>query len=336
MIGIDDSRCTRRRSRGPDTATTRPSATSTSASARCSPRCATGPRRRHAGRLHRRPRRACSASAASGTRCRSSRAPRACRCRARPRPGGRVAWTRPSRSSTSPPRCAELAGHAAADGRLRGHAASPGRSPAPGRSGRGARRVPGRGRAGARGDDPARHAQVRALPGRPRPALRPRGRPARAATTSRPAPTRRSSLRRSGPRATSAGISRRSSATCSRASARGGWSPRRSAHGAYAPWDFQPLLRRLAAVCPERVCAGRSTWPIPPHRRASAVQPGPDLDERRVGTPTCQQAVIDTPGGWSEAGACDGRCQAPNQPHLQELISCLIRSTDGDSGALAP
>ena len=59
--------------------------------------------------------------------------------------------------------------------------------------------------------------------------------------------------------------------------------------------------------------------------RAARAPPGglppPERDRPRRTSSWCSpawRAVIDTPGGWSEAGACDERCQAPCQLRLQE------------------
>ena len=144
----------------------------------------------------------------------------------------------------------------------------------------------------------------------------------------------------SGRRATSAGTSRSSSARA-REPARA--APRCRARwrdGAYAPWDFQPYSDaslqyvRSESARGSRPGRSRPAGGLPPSSGArSRLEPGP----RRTSSPVSSApAACDRhPGGWSEAGACDGRCPALVNFRAPGESLCLTRLIDGDFGALA-
>ena len=131
----------------------------------------------------------------------------------------------------------------------------------------------------------------------------------------------------------SAGISASSSSACSRASA--------SATSWHAPWRAAPTRPGTSSPSPTRrfqyVRSDAARGARPGRSRPAGGLPpsaqAPDLDERRVRLTGQYSRVIDTAGGWSEAGARDGRRQAPCQLRGSRSISCLIRSIDGDFGA---
>ena len=150
--------------------------TSTTRSAGCSRRCTDGPRARHGGPVHLGPRRHAGRAGAlvQDELLRGLGPGAAARLGARPasrRTGGRggVAARRPAHLcelADAPPATPTRSTARASCRRWRRA-----------RLGPGARRVPGRGDVAADGDAAARPLQVRALPGRPRPAVRPRRRP---------------------------------------------------------------------------------------------------------------------------------------------------------------
>ena len=244
-----------------------------------------GARGRHARRLHVRPRRAAGRArplvqdvVPRGLLARAAD-------RARSGPDGRGACTAPVSQLDLAPTLAELRRRRGRRGGVRGHAASPARCAGEsGGPGRGPRRVPRRGRAGARGDDPARPAQVHPLPRRPRPAVRPRERSARAAQPRGAIPTARglaAAFRaESDERWDLAELERDVLAEPARAA------PRRPAR-----WRAAPTRPGTSSRTPTRRCC---TCAARPRAATGPGDPGPpgglppssagaDLDERRVG-----------------------------------------------------
>ena len=270
-----------------------------------------GARRLDARGLHGRPRRAARASAGSGTRCRflegSARVPLIARG-----PGlAAAARARRRVAARSRPDARRAGGRDARTGRLRGHEprrCAHGRL-APARARRSASTWP-RACTRAGGDAPARRPQVHPLSGRPRSALRPGGRSAASCATSPSCPRGASSQRRSAPSATRAGISReleaRRAREPARAPARGPRAGARSLHAVGLP----AVLGRLAAstsAARRRGASGPADRALPGGLPPSAGAP------RRTSSPlsTAHPPVIDTPGGWSKAGARDELRQAP-------------------------